>query len=187
MLSSFCWHKLSNKFRRKLKMKRSLFGVMIASLALVLAACSSSNDDVDTSDETPQSLIPVEAEFNIEEQKQPGDEITLEVEVTQGDEAVDDANEVSFEVWMANDKEHFEMIESTHDGDGIYSATYNVEEEAVYFVQVHITARGTHVMPRMEVTVGNPDTTEVEEGNDESHDQNDEDSHEQDEEDHDDH
>ncbi|MEW9501653.1 FixH family protein [Jeotgalibacillus marinus] len=163
-------------------MKRSLFGVMITSLALVLAACSF---DINNSEdeETPQSLIPVEAEFNIEEQAQPGDEITLEVEVTQGDEAVDDAHEVLYEVWMENDKEHSEMIESTHDGDGIYSATYMVEEEAVYFVQVHITARGTHVMPRMEVTVGNPDTTEVEEGTDESqdhedgHDQNDEEDH----------
>jgi len=151
-------------------MKKWIAGLLLMIIAVVLVACGS-NDQQTTAEETPQSLVPLEAEFHIEEQAEPGDTISLETKVTQGDEDVEDAHEVLYEVWKANDKEHSEMIEASHEGKGIYATEYTVEDEAIYFVQVHVTARDTHVMPRMEITVGNPsiDIEEEQEGSEEDH------------------
>ncbi|KIL45617.1 FixH family protein [Jeotgalibacillus soli] len=142
-------------------MKRLLQGLVLGNIVTVMVACGGTDDNTGA-EETTQSLVPVEVTFNIDEQAEPGDTLTFEVEVTQGDEQVDDAHEVTFEVWQPNHKEHSEMIEATNEEEGKYIASYTFEEESLYYVQAHVTARDTHVMPRMEVLVGDPDLSAIE-------------------------
>ena len=122
-------------------------------LVMLLAACGEEDSSAGAG-EMPQE---VEVEFNTQETADPGEEVLLSATVTQGTEAVEDADEVVFEVWQSGDRENSEMLEASHTQDGVYEQSWTVEEEGLYYVQAHTTARRMHVMPKMELTVGNPD------------------------------
>ena len=51
-------------------------------------------------------------------------------------------------------KDRGEMIESTNEKNGLYRAETSFDHDGVFNVQVHVTARDMHVMPKAVVTVG---------------------------------
>ncbi|MEZ0480232.1 FixH family protein [Planococcus sp. SSTMD024] len=126
-------------------------------LTLLLAACGEEDSSAGAG-EMPQE---VEVEFNTEETADPGEEILLSATVTQGTEAVEDADEVVFEVWQSGHREQSEMLEGSHTQNGVYEHSWTVEEEGLYFIQAHTTARRMHVMPKLELTVGDPDPESI--------------------------
>src|SRR5690606_7948747 len=95
------------------------------------------------------------------EQAEPAEEIVLSATVTQGEEPVEDADEVVFEVWQSGHRDHGEMIEAAHTADGIYEADTVLEDEGLYFIQAHTTARRMHTMLKQEITVGDPDPESI--------------------------
>ncbi|WP_029596320.1 MULTISPECIES: FixH family protein [Exiguobacterium] len=136
-------------------MKR--FGVAFGLVGLfVLGACGA--DETVSGTETVQSMEPVEAELNVPATADKDETVTLAVRVTQDGEAVDDADEIKFEVWKNGAKEESEMTKASLTEDGVYEAETTFVEEAVYTVQVHVTARSMHTMPTTNVTVGHPET-----------------------------
>lgn len=126
-------------------------------LVMLLAACSEEDSSAGAG-EMPQE---VEVEFNTEETADPGEEVLLSATVTQGTEAVEDADEVVFEVWQSGHREQSEMLEASHTQDGVYEQSWTVEEEGLYYIQAHTTARRMHVMPKMELTAGDPDPDSI--------------------------
>lgn len=117
-------------------------------LAIGMAGCSNNDETNQPVSVEDVNLEPLEAELEVPDHAEPGNEVTFTAYVTQGDDEVDDASEVKFEIWLEDDKENSEMIEADLPGsNGEYSITFTIEEEDVYFVQPHITARGQHVMP----------------------------------------
>ncbi|MFC5711963.1 FixH family protein [Thalassorhabdus alkalitolerans] len=100
------------------------------------------------------SLDVIEVEILTEESQDPEEEFELEVLVTQGDEKVNDANEVVFEVWKEGEKEESDMVEADEVNGGVYTAPYTVEEDGVYVMQPHVTARGMHRMPTHTILAG---------------------------------
>nr|WP_279325953.1 FixH family protein [Bacillus sp. FJAT-47783] len=88
-------------------------------------------------------------------------EIKLQAEVTFGDEKVEDANEVMFEIWKDGKKDSSEMIEAKHSSNGIYEITYRFKEDGVYFIQSHVTAKDQHNMPKKQIVIGDPEKEEV--------------------------
>ncbi|WP_239585878.1 FixH family protein [Bacillus mesophilus] len=94
-----------------------------------------------------------------------GDAVTISAKVTQGNESVEDASDVSFEVWEQN-SDH-EMIVGVHQGNGVYVINKKFDKEGIYSIVSHVTARDQHSMPKIELTVGNPSETENE--NDHEH------------------
>jgi hypothetical protein len=118
----------------------------------VLSACG--NDEGNGQDqEVPEFL---EVEINLpEENLEVGAEINLEAYVSQGGEAVEDADEVKFEVLRQGDAES-EMFEAEHQGEGIYTAKKKFDADGVYAVTAHVTARDMHNMPKKDLIVGNP-------------------------------
>ncbi|MCE7792253.1 FixH family protein [Salipaludibacillus sp. CUR1] len=156
-------------------MKYVRFIAFIISLSIILAACgqseteSENNGPVSVNDINTEQL---EVELIIPETADPGDEISLEALVTQGDEKVDDASEVIFEVWIDGEKSDSDMIEADYPGeDGMYEVTYEFTEEEIYMVQPHVTARGMHVMPVGEIAVGDAEPRK-EDGNNEAQEDN---------------
>lgn len=125
---------------------------------LLLAGCGSEEAD---SAGTGEMIEEVMVEFNTEPQAAPAEEVLLSVTLSQGDEAVEDASEVVYEVWESGDRDNSEMITAGHTEDGIYEAETSFEEEGLYYMQAHTTARGMHVMPKQEITVGNPDPDSI--------------------------
>jgi YtkA-like len=129
------------------------FGLlMVILLVTILGACG--NDEENTQNqEVPEFL---EVEINLpEENLEVGAVINLEAYVSQGGEAVEDADEVKFEVLKQDDTES-EMLEGEHSGEGIYKAKKTFATEGVYSVTAHVTARDMHNMPKKELIVGNP-------------------------------
>lgn len=132
--------------------------VSIALLLLLLAGCGTEEAE---STGTGNSAEPIKVEFNVAAQSEVAETVVLAVTVTQGDEVVDDADEVVFEVWKSGHRSKGEMITAEHKGDGMYQAETFFDEEGLYFIQAHTTARRLHVMPKHELTVGNPDPASI--------------------------
>ncbi|WP_082193856.1 FixH family protein [Bacillus sp. 37MA] len=79
----------------------------------------------------------------------------MKVRLTQDQENVEDAEDVQFEIWKANSQEESELIEAKYEKEGIYSVKKTFQEDRIYYVQTHVTARGMHVMPKKQFVVGN--------------------------------
>ncbi|AOM83657.1 FixH family protein [Salisediminibacterium beveridgei] len=123
-------------------------GITAIFIAMIMAGCGNDEETNQAVSVEDVNLDQLEAELEVPEHAEPGEEVTFTAYVTQGEEEVDDASEVIFEIWLEDDKENSEMIEADLPGsEGVYSINFTIEEEDVYFVQPHITARGQHVMP----------------------------------------
>ncbi|MDG5472173.1 FixH family protein [Jeotgalibacillus sp. ET6] len=131
-------------------MKKWMIGT-IACAGLILTACGEESEPQSQESEAPQV---VEAEIVIPEDIQVQEASKLQVEISQGGEAVEDANEVMFEIWNDVKGEESEQHEAEHIGEGVYEIDYTFEEDSIYSLQTHITARDMHVMPKKQFTVG---------------------------------
>ncbi|WP_053360732.1 FixH family protein [Bacillus sp. FJAT-27251] len=127
--------------------------VSMLTLLLILAGCGSNNEDSSQAGEVPEII---EVTILTPDSLNPNEEVSLEAKVTQGDENVEDATEVKFEVWKSGEDER-EMLEAQHQSDGVYAVSKTFESEGVYTIVAHVTARDMHNMPKKEVTVGNPE------------------------------
>ncbi|MDV6377977.1 FixH family protein [Sporosarcina sp. GW1-11] len=131
-------------------MKR--FGILTIGVVMtaLLAACGQ-EDDVPTEAALPE---PIEVELTVPETAEVMEPVTLTTLVTQGEEKVEDATEVEYEIWQEGKKEDSIHIDTSNDKGGLYSATTTFENDGVYHVQVHVTAREMHVMPEKKIQIG---------------------------------
>lgn len=136
------------KHHRTLILQKPI-GILFA-LTLLLAACSQSEEDNVQSNEIPKV---VEVTININPEKAKiNKEVEIQAMVTQGNEAVTDADDVKFEIWKEGEEKH-EKIEATHKGDGIYAINKTFSENGIYHIIAHTNARGMHTMPKIQITV----------------------------------
>ena len=157
--------------------RKMLSFIMIIALTAFIAACGS-GDVGDDDDE----LTVLEVDLEAPEKADVGETVEFKATVTYGDEDVTDADEVVYEVWKddedqddnekdqeseddqdAGDEDDMfsddsEMIEATNHKDGTYTAETSFDEDGVYTVQVHVTARDLHTMPLQDIIVGEGST-----------------------------
>jgi YtkA-like len=155
------------KFMTKYIMLLSVLGII-----LFLSACSENSKEVEES-KLPEQ---VNADIKAPEEVPLNEETVLEVEVTQGKEAVDDADEVKFEVWKGSNKDDSKIFEAEHAKDGTYKIKTSFNEDGIYYVQTHVTARDMHVMPIRHILAGDVPEEEMkalEESLDHDHDEDD--------------
>lgn len=129
--------------------------LLILAMMLVLAGCGSKNDDTQGQSLPTPAMIDVALTLS-PDHIEAGTSVTISAKVTQANENVEDADEVLFEVWKKDDKEH-EMINGVHQGEGVYTIEKSFDAEGVYYVISHVTARSMHNMPKKEFIVGNPE------------------------------
>lgn len=128
--------------------------IFVLSILFILAGCGSKQQgDENSGDQTPQPLNVV-IETN-PETIEPNQTVEIRAIVTQGNEKVEDANEVKFELWKDGQEEH-EMLTGVHQGEGIYSIEKSFTDNGIYYVIAHVTARDLHNMPKKELIVGKP-------------------------------
>ncbi len=104
----------------------------------------------------------VEVEMELPENMTEQEEVAVKTLVTQGEEKVEDAKEVQFEIWnVEKGKENSVLLDAEHVGDGVYEVKHSFEDKGVYRVQSHVTARDMHVMPTKQLVVGNLSQEEI--------------------------
>lgn len=132
-----------------------LLTLLFAMAILTMTACGNAQkEQPETKNDAPPEPIDVQIAIK-PESLNPGDTVTIEAKVTQGEEPVEDADEVEFELWRDGDADdEHKMIEGKHAGDGIYTIEQTLDDAGVYYVIAHVTARGMHNMPQKEFHVG---------------------------------
>lgn len=130
-------------------MKKLLGSTVLLILLVIIGGCGGK----ETSHEDIPEMIHVD--LIVPESGKLGVPIELKSVVTQGNEKVDDADEVEYEIWLDGYKDESEMIEAKLDGEGIYTAAYTFHDAGDYLVQVHVTARRMHSMPKKTITIVN--------------------------------
>lgn len=130
--------------------------VLFLSMFFVLSGCSS--DEENQTKETDKVPEIINVSIETPDKINPNEEIEIQAHVTQGEENVDDANEVKFEIWKSGQDEH-EMLQAVHKSDGVYTVNNTFTESGTYFIISHVTARDMHSMPKKEIVVGDPNET----------------------------
>lgn len=131
-------------------MKKLSIGLLLF-LVFTLVGCSQQKE--------PE--VPKMVEVNIQTPNtiNPNEEITIKAFVTQGEDKVDDADEVKFEIWKSGQDDH-EMLDASHQDGGIYFVKKTFPENGIYYVISHVTARDMHTMPKKKLIVGTPSAEE---------------------------
>ncbi|WP_026674022.1 FixH family protein [Alkalihalobacterium bogoriense] len=124
---------------------------------LLLAGCEMNEAEPKAHD----VLEVVNVDILIQEEIAVNDEVTLQVKVTQGEDDVEDAQEVEFEIWKHDHRDDGEMITGIHQGEGVYQISHTFEQDGIYYVQTHVTARGMHVMPTKQLLIGDVSEEEL--------------------------
>ncbi|WP_349410018.1 FixH family protein [Pseudalkalibacillus sp. SCS-8] len=135
----------------------------LLALMLIMAACGNQGEDHDgngdekhgehESNGDDMSMEALEVKVEGPQEVNQGEKVTFTAKVTQGDETVEDADEVMFEIWKEGSKNGSQMVKAEHDGEGMYSIKTSFDAEGKYVVQSHVTARSMHTMPKKQVTV----------------------------------
>lgn len=133
-------------------MKKWVYSMM--ALPFLLFGCG--DEELQT-----EALDIVEVDIQTAELLSAGEPIQLAARITQGEEAVEDADEVKFEVWESGLRDEGEMVYGQLTEDGVYAAEYTFDHDGVYYMYAHTTARGLHVMPKQQLVVGKPDMSQV--------------------------
>ena len=132
-------------------MKQKLWLFMAGLVLVTMAACSNEKPKDVVVAKTPQ---PIKVDLTVTEEVEVNGPVKMAAVVTQGDEKVEDANEVVYEIWEEGKKDASVKIESVNEKDGLYTAETAFDHDGLFHIQVHVTARGFHTMPTKEVTVG---------------------------------
>ncbi|OCS87231.1 FixH family protein [Caryophanon tenue] len=121
-------------------------------IALLVSGCS---EETSHSSHTEMQEM-IELEYMMTEPLQAGEQ-TIAIQLTQHEEAVNDADSVIFEVWQAGHSDAAQKIEAVHTENGIYEAVYTFDDNTAYYVIAHTTAKGIHLMPKEQMIIGEVD------------------------------
>lgn len=130
----------------------------LLAIPVLLVGC---NEEIDTNEAGSAMPQLVEVTILTEEKLHVGEKVKLAAQVKQGDEFVEDAEEVKFELWESGKREDGVMLDGVLTKDGTYEVDYTFDYDGVYYMFAHTTARGMHVMPKKELIVGSPDMSKV--------------------------
>ncbi|WP_068775310.1 FixH family protein [Paenibacillus sp. FJAT-26967] len=145
-------------------MKKSIL-TAIAIASLLLSACSAkpAASTTTTAADAGKSDQAVEVKIQLPEKIALNQESTLKVQVKQGAAAVEDAEDIQFEIWSIKDIDDTETILAKHEGGGVYSVKKTFKKDGIYLVRTHVNARGQHVMPKERLIAGNVPEKDIQE------------------------
>lgn len=138
--------------------------VSFIAVPLLLVGCSSGNE-AEQPNEIDVAALEVKVNILTPEKVAVNEPVVLAAHVQQNGEHVNDAGSVKFEIWESGYQDQGQMIDGELDTDGVYKAEITFDDDGVYYMRAHATARGMHVMPKQKIVVGNPDMTQVKDDN----------------------
>ncbi|MBU8852193.1 hypothetical protein C2I27_08625 [Priestia megaterium] len=125
--------------------------ISIISLCLLLTACGQEPAQ-STNAEQPK---PLNVNLQGPEALQKNESGNYKAEVTYGNEKVnnDDVEMIEFEIEKKDGEGKGKMLKPKQIGEGVYEIQTSFSEPGTYTVQSHVSAKGTHNMPLITVTV----------------------------------
>ncbi|MED4280864.1 FixH family protein [Priestia megaterium] len=125
--------------------------ISIISLCLLLTACGQEPAQ-STNAEQPK---PLDVNLQGPEALQKNESGIYKAEVTYGDEKVknDDVEMIEFEIEKKDGEGKGKMLKPKQVREGVYEIQTSFSEPGTYTVQSHVSAKGTHNMPLITVTV----------------------------------
>ncbi|MFJ7952278.1 FixH family protein [Lysinibacillus sp. NPDC096418] len=130
----------------------------LVAVPALLVGCTEKEKPVETSQD--EELQIPEVEILTPKEVAVNEKVELAAYVFQGKTNIDDAS-VKFEVWESGKRDEGQMQEGVLDKEGVYKADITFDHDGVYFMYAHTTANSIHVMPKQQITAGNPDMTQV--------------------------
>ncbi|WP_393959369.1 FixH family protein [Priestia megaterium] len=123
----------------------------VISLCLLLTACGQETSQ-STNAEQPK---PLDVNLQGPEVLQKNESGTYKAEVTYGDEKVknDDVEMIEFEIEKKDAEGKGKMLKPKQVEEGVYEIQTSFADPGTYTVQSHVSAKGTHNMPLITVTV----------------------------------
>jgi len=146
--------------------------ITVITFAMVFVSACGGSDNQDTAQEEADEPKILEVQFDLPETADVNETIELKATVTYGDELVEDAAEVIFEHWEQGNEDDSTMVEANNNEDGTYTAEVIFEEDGLYEIYAHTTARDMHTMPKKSVAIGDAESQEADDEHheDDSHD-----------------
>lgn len=149
--------------------KKFILFLTILTLTL-LVACGNDDSNADKEKKSnEEELLALEVDLETPEKTEVDEKANLNATVSYGDEKVTDADEVEYETWEKGAKDDSEMIEAKNNKDGTYSLDKKFDKDGEYEVQVHVTARDQHTMPKATIQVGKGGSKEQTDSDNEQH------------------
>ncbi len=140
-------------------------------IALLVTGCGQNDEAAPNKTSTEETaVVPISVDLSVPEKGAADEQIPLKAVVTQGEQKVEDANEVVYEIWEDGKQEESWKVESKMTDAGIYEAEAKFDHDGKYHVQVHVTARDMHTMPMKEITIGEGASAEQAAGHHGGHD-----------------
>ncbi|WP_088102429.1 FixH family protein [Halalkalibacter urbisdiaboli] len=136
-------------------------GLKLGCLLLIIIIISACGSNEKNSGGQMELVQPIEVEVDSVEKAEVGENITITSVISQGEEVVEDANEVMYEVWKEEDKGSSVMLEPSEIEGHIYRLHHTFDEAGLYHIQVHVTAREMHRMPTIKIQVGEKEEVET--------------------------
>lgn len=130
----------------------------LVAVPALLVGCSEKEKPVAPSQD--EELQIPEVEILTPKEVAVNEKVELVARVFQGKTNIDDAS-VKFEVWESGKRDEGQMQEGVLDKEGVYKADITFDHDGVFFMYAHTTANSIHVMPKQQITAGNPDMTQV--------------------------
>ncbi|MFP4973760.1 FixH family protein [Paenibacillus sp. CN-4] len=122
--------------------------------ALTVAGCSGKNSQAAHEHMADLSMDPIKVELSLEPAAAKVNEtVRLQALVTQKEEPVDDAKEVTFEITGPDGTADSIEVEGERQEGGTYTAEYTFDAAGEYKVTSHVTARAQHSMPSQKIKV----------------------------------
>lgn len=129
-----------------------LMGVMLL-VVFALAGCGS-NTGHDGMNMEEGMMDPLSVDLSwTPEQVKVGQQVSIEVNVTQKDKKVDKADEVMIEIAKEGDSSAHEKVAAENKGDGKYVLEKTFASDGTYSITSHVTYGPQHTMPTKKLTV----------------------------------
>ncbi|MGG4047818.1 FixH family protein [Paenibacillus favisporus] len=119
-----------------------------------IAGCGSGGGGHAGMDMSESMMDPVQVDLSwTPEQAKVGNQVTIEVNVTQKDKQVDKADEVMIEISKEGDSSSHEKVAAQNAGGGKYTLDKTFDQAGTYSITSHVTVGPQHTMPTKKLTV----------------------------------
>lgn len=143
--------------------------LMLGLCTIALTACGKEENKEDHkghenhASQTDKKVAPLTVDLTVPKHAEKGKVTEIKALVKHGNDKVNDADEVMFEIIKDGDTKNSVKEKVKDAKDGIYTLKYTFKEDGKYNIISHVTAHNQHTMPNKDITIGEVDHTKNEE------------------------